>query len=211
MELMLTLGINMNRADLYAEGQFYGPALHETAREGYKDLVRLLLDNKANVNHHGGEHGSALQAAAYRGWTDIVQLLLDNGANVGAPGDYNSALVLAAIVGNEDIVRVLLTNGVDINAQDETYGTALRQPHVKGKARLCRTYWIRMRILTRVVAIMAQIYRTACAEGHKYIAKILLEKGANVFLEGEEHGTVLAAAINSRNEEIVHLVRGHMS
>ena len=41
-------------------------------------MVRLLLENGANVNAKGGVHGNALQAASVRGHEAVVRLLLED-------------------------------------------------------------------------------------------------------------------------------------
>ena len=42
---------------------------------GNEAIVKLLLDNGAEVDIKGGKYGDALQAALYRGNETIVQLL----------------------------------------------------------------------------------------------------------------------------------------
>jgi ankyrin repeat protein len=51
------------------------------------DIVRILIENGADVNIVGGKYGTALQAAAMLGRESIVRLLIDNGAEVNAVGD----------------------------------------------------------------------------------------------------------------------------
>ncbi|EWZ78319.1 hypothetical protein FOWG_17404 [Fusarium oxysporum f. sp. lycopersici MN25] len=56
-------------------------------------MVKLLLDNSADVHAKGGYYGNALQAASKGGHEQIVQLLLDKGANVNTQGgEYGNAL-----------------------------------------------------------------------------------------------------------------------
>ena len=54
-------------------------ALQAASWKGNRDVVKLLLENGAEVNAQGGEYGSALQAASVKGNEDIVRLLLERG------------------------------------------------------------------------------------------------------------------------------------
>ncbi|KDR77836.1 hypothetical protein GALMADRAFT_65679, partial [Galerina marginata CBS 339.88] len=45
-------------------------------------IVKVLLENGAEVNAQGGFYGNALQVASYGGHKGIVKMLLENGAEV---------------------------------------------------------------------------------------------------------------------------------
>ena len=64
------------------------------AFDGTEEIVKSLLEYKANVDTQHNKYGDALQVAARFGNLVIVQLLLDHGAhvNTNAVGDYGSAL-----------------------------------------------------------------------------------------------------------------------
>ncbi|KIK56042.1 hypothetical protein GYMLUDRAFT_829797 [Collybiopsis luxurians FD-317 M1] len=78
-------------------------------------VVKVLIENGANVNAQGGEYGNALQGAAQSGNEGVVKLLLENGADVSVQGgQYGNALQGAAQSGNEAVVKLLLENGADM-------------------------------------------------------------------------------------------------
>jgi ankyrin repeat protein len=123
---------------------------HVAAVLGNKDLVDLLVANKAEYNiqdaaaigdlekvkvmlkdnpdlvfsrDFGGN--TALHWAATQGRTNIVKLLLANKADVNAKANNKSGwtpLRMAVLSGNKDIVELLLAGGADVNARnkDET-------------------------------------------------------------------------------------------
>lgn len=68
----------------------------------YEGIVRLLLENGADVNF-AGEHYSPLLSAVYSKNEGIVRLLLESGADVG----FENALSEAIWYGYEDIVKLL--------------------------------------------------------------------------------------------------------
>ena len=72
-------------------------ALSIAAERGHDQLVKLLLDQGADVNTQNGHYSNALQAASSEGHIEIVKMLLDHGANVNAQdGDYYDNALEAA-------------------------------------------------------------------------------------------------------------------
>lgn len=55
-------------------------ALQTASWGGHQEIVKLLLDNGAEVNAQGGDYGNALQAASRGGHREIVKLLQRRGA-----------------------------------------------------------------------------------------------------------------------------------
>ena len=110
-------------------------ALMIAAKEGYADVIELLLENGADVNRRGGEAGpdkpsgrwsghldsnkTALLYASAHGHADIVRIMLDNGADVELGDDRNRRpLWEAAFYGHQDVMGVLLDNGADVDGVD---------------------------------------------------------------------------------------------
>ncbi|KAM0543413.1 hypothetical protein ACHAO7_009399, partial [Fusarium culmorum] len=60
------------------------PVLHLASENGYVGIVKLLLDNGADVHTKGLEHATALQLASLHGYPQIVEVLLDRNADVNA-------------------------------------------------------------------------------------------------------------------------------
>jgi ankyrin repeat protein len=132
----------------------YSNALQAASAQGYKAVVRLLLDKGADVNVQCGQYGNALQAASYGGHEAVVRLLLSKDADVNAQGGmYGNALQAASAGGHEHeaVVRLLLDKDADVNAQGGHYGNALQ---------------------------------AASAKGHKAVVRLLLDKDADVNAQG---------------------------
>ncbi|KAJ7220268.1 hypothetical protein GGX14DRAFT_342791, partial [Mycena pura] len=116
-----------------------GTALQIASALGHSGIVRILLDNGADINAAGGEYGTALQTAAEGCNIDIVHLLLEKGADVhGTGGEYGSALQAASYGGCLGIVRLLLERGADVNAQGGKYGNALHAASARGYTNIVR-------------------------------------------------------------------------
>ncbi|KAB5542898.1 hypothetical protein GE09DRAFT_1289546 [Coniochaeta sp. 2T2.1] len=90
--------------------------LYSAAAKGLEDIVRLLLDNGADIE--GGTHNqfaTPLAIAVKRGHTTTAQLLLDRGADIEGNKEDRP---LRSAVGNEEeaAVRLLLKRGADTRA-----------------------------------------------------------------------------------------------
>ncbi|KAJ6530079.1 ankyrin repeat-containing domain protein [Mycena vulgaris] len=153
-EVLLSKGAEPN-----FQGGRYGTPLLKAALSVHHghinwNMVRLLVNHKADINVLAIKGGTALHAASRRGDGDMVQFLLERGAdpNIQDP-ECGTALVEASLGGHVDVVKsllevqalgsktalyeasqaghvevvkVLLAQGVDPNVQGGLYGTALQ-------------------------------------------------------------------------------------
>ena len=97
------------------------------AAVGGKDMVELLLANRADVNSKAIDGETALHEAANNGRKDVVKLLLANKADVNAKASIGwTPLHFAAMRCHRDVVELLLASKADVNAEDGGGGTPLR-------------------------------------------------------------------------------------
>ncbi len=95
--------------DATAKGGKAVTAMHVAAREGYTDILPLLLDLGAAVDGQGLSGQTPLHRAAWSGRVDAGQCLLDYGADINAQSDDEwTPLFLAAFHGHVDFTRMLL-------------------------------------------------------------------------------------------------------
>ena len=178
-------------------------ALIWAARKGHDTIVRLLLDNKADVKAKDDIGYTALIWAARKGHETVAQLLLERGADVEA-GDGWKALIWAAQGGHEVVVRLLLENGADVEAKGSDGATALLWAAQEGHETIIRL------LLENKANIDAKDdgYYTALIwairKGHNAVVKLLLEKGADV--EAGDGWTALIWAAWEGHEAAVRLL-----
>jgi len=110
--------------------------LHYAARERHISILRLLVENGADVNVRDIHGITAMMNAAI--WDtiersmgfrqeieascEIIQLLIDNGADVNARSNRGATALMGATESeheNIDIARLLIANGANVNAIDE--------------------------------------------------------------------------------------------
>ncbi|KAK6513075.1 hypothetical protein TWF506_009238 [Arthrobotrys conoides] len=97
------------------------------ARNGYYDIVKLLVERGADVHSTSlKDLRPQLHQAVGSGKAEIVQYLLDKGAEVDAKDlDGWSAIMLAAQEGNCNIIQVLVDAGANVNSEANSGATAL--------------------------------------------------------------------------------------
>jgi len=108
--------------------------LLKAVTEDYVDIVRILVDAKANVDACTNVRKCALEIAAlYCNSTDVVNILIDAKAHVDARNQKNqTALMAAAILGKSGIVQALLSANADVNAKTMDNDTALLYAALSG-------------------------------------------------------------------------------
>lgn len=132
-ELSISENVKWNRQD--KAGQ---TALQIGASRGHENMVRLLLENGADIVA-GAKYGwTALHSAAINGHDGVVRLLLETGADIEAKANEGSTTLHYAArdtygecaegctsCEHKAVVRLLLEKGADIEAMDNRGRSAL--------------------------------------------------------------------------------------
>lgn len=90
---------------------------------GHDAIVRLCLDNGAEVDSKDSEYGrTPLSWASKNGHKAVVPLLLDKGAEADSKDDKNrTPLSWACENGHKAIVPLLLDKGAEVDSKDSEY------------------------------------------------------------------------------------------
>ena len=103
-------------------------ALFQAISQQNHDMVKVLLQNGANVNETGESGWTALMQASYLGDSAIISTLLNNERKPDVDHldrGKNSALMLAALHKHADVVSLLLMAGAKVNLRGNSGRTAL--------------------------------------------------------------------------------------
>ena len=186
--------------------------LHNAAARGHREIVELLLINKAEVNARttlgdapAGESvpltvallyrqlqgATPLHMAAFPGHQEVAESLLAHGADVNAKNqDGATPLHLAALAGRKGMAELLLAHGAEVNAKNRDSSHAPGMPMVMAEAPFEGSTPLQW----------------AAAGGHRDVAELLLEKGAAVNTQNATGYSPLFAAVSSGDAKTVSLL-----
>ncbi|KAG6355420.1 hypothetical protein INS49_003382 [Diaporthe citri] len=175
------------------------------AYEGHEAVVRLLLDNGANINAVCGEYGHALRVASLEANEQVIRVLLDYGADINVQcGGLGNALQVASCNRSEQVVRLLLECGADVNARCGYYGNALQAASYAGNEQIVRLLLENGADINADGGRYGTALNAASFRGHGKVSQMLLEKGADV--NAGEHDKALVLASFKGHEQIVRML-----
>ncbi|MCJ1446131.1 MAG: hypothetical protein MMC23_006636 [Stictis urceolatum] len=184
--------------------------LHRAARDGYMEIVILLLENGVDINILDQYRQTPLIVACVAGRKEIAELLIHKETDLQILDyDWENALHKAAYSGNTMIAEMLLDQGLSINTVSNR-GSPLRIAAACGHEAMLRL------LLDRGAAGYNDLSRWeetllhfAANGGHKAVARILLAKGADVNALDNHRRTPLHRASMRGYRRLVELMLDH--
>jgi len=205
-----------NGADIHAQAINGTTALLVAAASGESRIVQLLLsknaDHKVTVSQDFFVNGltifsgtNALLAAADAGDTDSIRILMNAGLTIPAANRVGvTALMAAAEKGHLESCKFLVSKGSNVNARTKHTFSSGKKEIPKGSSVLSGAVWegyvdVVKYLLNQGADVnmkdnvwhMDPLF-IAAMKGHKQVAKILIDHGADVFAEcklGTAHST----------------------
>ena len=105
VERLLREGVEINAV----KGEFKTSILMEAAVRGNVGVMKLLIENGADLNMTDKDGWTALMGATVQGHMESVKLLLEQGVEVNAKNNNGeTALVMAAGMKHEEIMHALI-------------------------------------------------------------------------------------------------------
>jgi len=183
---------------------------------GQTAIVKYLLSKGANANFKTADFGQTpLSQAVNRGFDDTVEALLAGGADpkIGDRNGY-TPFALAAMGGKFDIAQTLLDKGADVNGTD-TYGnTWLLACATTGNPEAIRWLVSKGADVNKVFGLQYggnTALTMAARVGQAESVRTLLELGANAHLKMKDGTTALSKAEESKNAEVVGLIKAALA
>ncbi|QYS95415.1 ANK_REP_REGION domain-containing protein [Trichoderma simmonsii] len=184
--------------------------LMRAVENGQKGIVKMLLENGADVNTQGWS-GQTLLSWAVRGrQKEIAMLLLENGANTEIPDSLGQTpLWSAAQLGEAEIVKLLVITGAEIN----TIGGLQRRTTVEEAVFSNEESMVKL-----LIELGADInfsgrkksmtpLQQAISVNEESMVKLLIELGIDVnAMGGRKDMTALQQAVSLNKESMVKLL-----
>ncbi|KAJ7453730.1 ankyrin repeat-containing domain protein [Mycena latifolia] len=238
-ELLIKKGANVNAPPgthgtaLEAASQIFFSGRHrkfKLGNPGKEAIIRLLLENGADVNANGGlalqlasaqgndnmvqflihlgldvnTFGGALMAATYEGHESTVRLLLESNADANAV----PALFVASNEGHESVVQLLISLGANVNAvpEEAPFGTALQAASSRGYESIARLLIEAGADVNAWGNYFGTALLAASRAGHESLVRLLVEKKADINAQDKFYGTALQVASKAGHESLVRLL-----
>ncbi|KAJ7174944.1 ankyrin repeat-containing domain protein [Mycena crocata] len=188
-----------------------GAVLQEAASTGDTDVVRILLNNGADVNVDDSIYGTAMHAALQSEYNyGVLQLLIEHGADVNADGgDHGSTLYAASHQGNYMSSRLLLEHGAKVNTEGPNGETALYTAAYEGRNEIGRLLIEHGANVNAKGGAYGTALNAAVYHRRYMFARLLLKHGAKVNDTGPHDKTALYLASSIGQDQIVRLLLEH--
>ena len=202
LEFMLNCGTDVN-AIIKVPENILGKStlLHIASFCCQVEVVRLLLDRRADINIRNANNDTALHCAAHLDSVDIIKLLLDKGISVNVTNtQQNTPLHISAVRGNLKSTIALVERRAALNGVNVNGYTPLMMAAYSGKLEVVRYFTETGPIFYIHVALLVAVER-----GHLDVIDLLLEKGAHI--DGSHEERDVSPLILATLRQNLHLVK----
>ncbi|XP_071136253.1 uncharacterized protein [Mytilus edulis] len=152
-------------------------ALFTACEEGHTEVVKMLINNKADINKSRDTGESPLHIACWNGHTEIVQMLVNNKADINkCRNTGESPLYYASFYGYTEIVQMLINNNMN-----------------KADINKCRDNKV------------SPLY-IACWNGHTEVVQMLINNKADIYKSKDTGESTLYIACQDGRTEIVQML-----
>ncbi len=184
--------------------------LWDSIKSGYLDDVKAAITSGADISKKGHNQWTPLMQAVLNGSEDIVKYLCQSNAHLNSKSLHDDTAVSLAVDYNKpSCLKILIESGADINQTDCIHGwTPLMHASKNGCEEIVRLLCennadlnVQSRhTLETSVTLAAEYNKPSCLE-------ILIESGADFFLNTSSRNTALELAIQKQNTECVQILR----
>lgn len=128
---------NIKNIDINQKNNFGHSLLHRASYFGNCKIIKLLLDNNADINILDEYNETPLHPIiddCQGDWYDSIELLLNNGADTNTISESGESPLLTAVINEKwvGIVELLINHKANINFKDSNEDNAIRYAYDLG-------------------------------------------------------------------------------
>ncbi|CAC5359841.1 unnamed protein product [Mytilus coruscus] len=180
--------------------------LHVVCANGYTNLVKLLLENNAEVDVKDADGSTPLHLACHKGNTRIVSALLHNNANVDVKDSFGKTSVYTACSeNNERVLQLLLEKKAVVNQKTISGMTPLSVSCKNENIALVKLLLQNGAKVNSKKQSVVPLHE-ACKSGNESIINILIQAKASVNHKTKEDITPLHEACRNGHHNVVKLL-----
>lgn len=159
--------------------------LHEACFYGHVDCAACLVENNACVNAMNIDGSTPLCEASAMGHVDCVKFLLMHDADVNPPLARCTPLHEAVIRGQADCAQMLVNAGAKLEVSDCHFGTPLHAACFRNSIP-CVKVLLEAGASVNATKTHRSALHIAASHGYEALALMLLDFGANVYMENNQ-------------------------
>lgn len=180
-------------------------ALQWAAYMDQLDVIKVLIENRANVNIRSRDRVTPLYWAVRRGNINAAKILIENGADVNIKLIHGEAILHSP--GTLETARLLVDNGANVNAKDDYGRTPLHIIAGNPPSIIQRVLFWKNGGSARTWETDFEKYRGDAEKVAAEIAELLIKNGADVNAKRTDDGaTALILAAQEGRTEVVKLL-----
>ncbi|XP_063412659.1 ankyrin-1-like [Mytilus trossulus] len=181
--------------------------LYKASKRGHFVVVKILLDNSADVTQCNNDGESPLYVACKGGHTDIAQLLIQNKADVTqCNNNGESPLYVACKGGHTDIAQLLIQNKADVTQCNNNGKSPLNVACKEGHRNLVYELLKNKADVTQCNNNGESPLYVACKGGHTDIAQLFIQNKADVTQCNNNGESPLYVACKGGHTDIAQLL-----
>jgi len=194
----LTAGTDVNAKN----NKGYTP-LHQAVHDGHKKVIELLIARGADVNAKNKYEVTALHMAAVNGHKEIAELLIAEGVAVNAKGlDVDTPLDWAIFSGYTETADLIRKHGGKMG--EELPLATLLEAVIRDDLQGVKDFLANgADVNAPQVGDFTTPLHDAALNGHKEVAELLIEKGADVNAKNNDGETPLHLTTNKEIAELL--------
>jgi len=195
-------GAKISTADPLGVGIFQSIYNHQA------ELLRILVDNGADINAVNDQHMSPLYLAYGEGDTSCVNLLLNRKADVNQTnGIHQQTLMFDALEKNDTALAMrLLKSGFDVEVKISDDGTTAMEKAVEKNQGMIVRKLLDLNANVNQKSMFGSPLAAACKAGNYELAKLLIERGADVHKTDWRKVSLLHNAAAGGDAQIIRLL-----